>query len=97
MSHDRLKELLSIFDQEANAKGLSGLQRQQYALQREWFAQGNVPAVELILWSKGFLNVEQGESYAVMLGGLMVSDCRYRYSTVYLIDVNSIRQVVAAW
>ena len=82
MSQDRLKELLSIFDQEANAKGLSGLQRHQYALQREWFARRNVPAVELILWSKGLLNVEQGESYAVMLGGLMVSDFRYRYTTV---------------
>ncbi|TBU28075.1 alcohol oxidase [Dichomitus squalens] len=71
VSQDRLQELLSIFDQEASAPGLSGLQQQQYALQREWFAQGNVPAVELILWSKGLINVEQGESYAVILGGLM--------------------------
>ena len=55
--------------------GLSALQRRQYEIQREWFANGDVPAVELILWSKGLLNLQEGESYAVMLGGLMVSRC----------------------
>ncbi|KAM5543814.1 hypothetical protein V8D89_002431 [Ganoderma adspersum] len=71
VSKERLQELLAIFDREANATGLSALQRRQYKIQREWFANGDVPAVELILWSKGLLNLQQGESYAVMLGGLM--------------------------
>ena len=75
VSEDRLQELLAIFDKEANVTGLSALQRRQYEIQREWFANGDVPAVELILWSKGLLNLQEGESYAVMLGGLMVSRC----------------------
>lgn len=79
VSKDRLQELLSIFDKEAKVAGLSGLQRQQYRTQREWFANGNIPAVELILWSKGLMGLKQGESYAVMLGGIMVS-----YSPTFL-------------
>ncbi|KAI1787181.1 alcohol oxidase [Ganoderma leucocontextum] len=71
VSQDRLQELLGIFDKEANVTGLSRLQQRQYEVQREWFANGNVPAVELILWSKGLFGLEEGESYAVMLGGIM--------------------------
>ena len=75
VSHDRLEQLLSIFDRETSVPGLSGLQRRQYELQREWLMNGKVPSVELILWSKGLAGLKEGESYAAMLGGIMVSCC----------------------
>lgn len=73
VSQDRFQELLGLFDEEANATGLFGLQKQQYKFQRKWLAGRDVPAVELILCSKGLLEVKEGESYATMLGGLTVS------------------------
>lgn len=73
VSKDRFQELMGIFDENANATGLSEFQKQQYNVQREWLTRGDVPAVELILWSKGLVDVKEGESYAVMLGGVMVS------------------------
>ena len=78
VSEDRFQELLGIFEKEANATGLSDVQQQQYKFQQEWLARRDVPAVELILWSKGFLGVKEGESYATMLGGLMVRQYAFR-------------------
>lgn len=72
VSKERLQELLGIFDKEANATGLPEVQKRQYEFQREWLTSSDISAVELILWSKGLSEVKKGESYAVMLGGLMV-------------------------
>ncbi|KAI0644068.1 alcohol oxidase [Trametes meyenii] len=67
----RLQTLLDTFDADAAADGVSDFEKAQFKVQREWIADGNVAAVELIQWSKGLLNLENGASYVVVLGGIL--------------------------
>lgn len=70
---NRSRELLKLFDRQLSAPGLTELHRQQYTIARKWLAEGSTATVEILEWSKGFVSPVQGESYAFVLGGIMVS------------------------
>ncbi|KAF5388329.1 hypothetical protein D9615_000802 [Tricholomella constricta] len=65
----KLQPLLASFDEVASQPGLSPLQQKQYIIQREWLTQLTVPQLEIILYSRGFINPAAGESYITLLGG----------------------------
>lgn len=68
----RLRDLMGIFDQEAQARSATPLQRLQDTFQRQWFEQGNVASVEIIELSRGIIDPVANESYVSFLAGILV-------------------------
>ncbi|KAJ7643355.1 alcohol oxidase [Mycena polygramma] len=61
--------LLAAFDSHVTSGPLTPLQKLQYQLQRQWITQGNVPMTETIMFSRGLISPEAGESYLTLLAG----------------------------
>ena len=85
---DQLDKLLSIFDSSAsgivNTTSIKGL---QYAIQRDWLTDGQVPQAEIILWSRGEVDTKENASYIYILGGAMV--CAHLYTFCPTIKLTS--------
>ncbi|KAI0316480.1 GMC oxidoreductase-domain-containing protein, partial [Amylostereum chailletii] len=61
--------MLTAFDAFVASTSPSPLAAAQYAIHRSWLEDGNVPQVEVIMWSKGVIDVAANESYITVLGG----------------------------
>ncbi len=71
LPRDRLERLLEIFDNTA-AQGSIPLHRHQSDLRRDWYQGDDVPTIELIQFTRGFIAPETNQSYVTMIGGIMV-------------------------
>lgn len=67
-----IDSIIEIFDQSVADKTRSPIQAAQYAIQRDWLISGDVPQIELIMWSRGFINPVANESYITVLAGGLV-------------------------
>lgn len=65
---------LAMFDQVANAPGVSPLQKMQYAIQRQWLVNGTVSENEALMWSHNLYPPTGDDSYITFLSGNMVCD-----------------------
>lgn len=66
---------------------LTPLQEAQYAVQIDWLRKGEVPGLETLLMSKGYIAPEAGKSYFLLMTGVQVcgSACGWRRILLALI------------
>ncbi|KAJ3743523.1 alcohol oxidase [Lentinula detonsa] len=66
---NNVDSLLQLFNQTVADSNASPLQLAQYDIQGGWIRDGTVPQMELILFSRGFVNLGPNTSYINILGG----------------------------
>ncbi|KAG6895094.1 hypothetical protein C0992_003185 [Termitomyces sp. T32_za158] len=84
-NNDEIESLLSAFDASIRTPS-SALQAAQYALQREWFRTGSVPAMELLLFS-GSLGTTAGDERFITIAAAGLVSTMYKYTTRGVTDV----------
>ncbi|KAJ7146033.1 alcohol oxidase [Mycena epipterygia] len=61
--------LLAAFDAQVSGCSLTPIQKLQYKIQRDWIVKGTVPMTESIMFSRGLIAPQAGQSYLTLLSG----------------------------
>lgn len=67
------KALLAAFDAQVSGCSLTPIQKLQYKIQRDWIVKGTVPMTESIMFSRGLIAPQAGQSYLTLLNGAQVT------------------------
>lgn len=69
---DKLQSHLERLEESIKNGQLTPLQKAQYEIQIAWMKAGEVPDMEVVLFSKGLVMTEPDKSYFVVMAGIQV-------------------------